>query len=350
MSQNKRLYFAVYQALIAADGTAVGSYSADHVVHGLQSCGVNTKFNLEQIFEIGQLAIYENVENLPDIEVTMEKVLDGYPIIYHLATPTVTSGTLAGRSAEKCQVLLSFFDDTKDSASGTPLSEVEMTGMFISQLQFQMPVQGNCTESVTFVGNNKVWRTSGFGGSGRFSGNNDEPIGSGGVNRRENVKMGSGTGNSVFPPSIRGISAVNSKSGYNIQTSGQFGTHFQNIRIQTNFGRENMLELGRRGPYHRYMNFPVSVQTEFETYCLDGDHIEALEANLSNTNHETIRIKLDEGLVIDCGHKNKLESVSFGGANAGNQGGNATLTWTYTTFNDLVVYHPEDPAGMPMPT
>ena len=47
-------------------------------------------FNLEQAFELGQIQIYENIEGLHEVEVTMEKVLDGYPLLY----TSVTAGEM----------------------------------------------------------------------------------------------------------------------------------------------------------------------------------------------------------------------------------------------------------------
>ena len=66
-------------------------------------------------------------------------------------------------------------------------------------------VEGNATESLTVVGNNKAW---GIGSALTFTdnpfvNNADTPIaltGSGGVNRRENVKMGAA--GSVFPSEL----------------------------------------------------------------------------------------------------------------------------------------------------
>ena len=37
------------------------------------------------------------------------------------------------------------------------------------------------------------------------------------------------------------------------------------------------------------------------------------------------------------GNKNKLSSVTYGGGDAG--GGNATVTYSYSTFNDFTVVH-----------
>ena len=88
-------------------------YTPSHMVHGLQSVGITTNFNLEQAFELGQIEIYENIEGTPDVEVTLEKVLDGDPLIYHLAT-TGVDGTpagsgLAGRSKARSDLTFRYF-------------------------------------------------------------------------------------------------------------------------------------------------------------------------------------------------------------------------------------------------
>ena len=48
-----------------------------------------------------------------------------------------------------------------------------------------------------------------------------------------------------------------------------------------------------------------------------------------------------KALEIYLGEKNKLASVNYGGGDAG--GGNVTVSYSYTTFNDFTVLHPEDP-------
>ena len=85
-----RIYFANQQVAFKPDGS-----TSWNVAHGVQSVAVTTTFNLEQAFEIGQLSIYENIEGTPDVEVTLEKVLDGYPLIYHMATVGI-DGTAGG--------------------------------------------------------------------------------------------------------------------------------------------------------------------------------------------------------------------------------------------------------------
>ena len=98
---NRRIFYACQAVGIASDGTT--DYEE---VRGLQSVGINTTFNLQQVFEIGMISIYENIEGVADVEVTLEKVLDGFPLLYHLGTQGASSSTLVGRSNKKAILAL----------------------------------------------------------------------------------------------------------------------------------------------------------------------------------------------------------------------------------------------------
>ena len=150
---NKRIFYAI-QAVGIKEHDVGGAAT---FVHGVQSIGITTNFNLEQVFELGQLAIYENIEDLPDVEVTLTKVLDGYPLIYHLATTEATGPTLVGRSNARCTVELAIYSDTQESASGAAGSLVECSGMYVSSLSYNFSLDSNFTEDVTLVGNSQVW-------------------------------------------------------------------------------------------------------------------------------------------------------------------------------------------------
>lgn len=342
---NNRIFYACQAVGISP----FQSSPAWTTVRGVQSVGVNTKFNLEQVFEIGQLAIYENIENLPDCEITMEKVLDGYPLIYHLATQGAPSTTLVGRSNQRAHVALSIFTDTGSIASGTAnmLSQCIMSGVYLSQSSFDFMIEGNFKEAATLVGNNKGWLTSAFTFDGFDSTNgvtNLSPAAASGVNRRWNMVM-SGC---KFPTDIFGINV----SGKNVATSGNFSVSFQTIKVSANLGRDMMLELGHRGPYFRYVNFPVEVSSSFEFYAKNGDLFSCSEEGIytgaNDLTPQAIRIEIDEGTHIDLGAQNKCSSINYGGANAGSRGGNATITQTYVTYNDYTITHPADPAAFPV--
>lgn len=338
---NKRIYYAVQQAGVSRLGE--NTFTS---IHGLQSVGKTVRFNLEQVFEIGQISIYENIENIPDVEFTLEKVMDGYAPIYMLCTNGALSATLSGRSNVRCTIGLSIYGDTQDSASGVPVSQCTASGMYISSLRYTLPTEGNCSEQVTLVGNNVVWNNT-FTPTA-FT-NDDEPLaiaGSGGVNRREDVLFGEQASPvpSKLPPDIPGITA----SGYNPlnTTLNEFGAHIRQIAVATNLGREQLFELGRRGPYHRFASFPTEVTCEIEVISTEGDKVTALEDATSNLTNRTIDIRMREGTRLNLGTRNKLSNVTYGGADAGQNAGNAAVTYSYSNFNDLSVTHPQDPSGL----
>jgi len=352
MAGNNRVFYAI-QALGLAPHNVVSlaapfQPSGFTTVNGVQSVGLTTTFNLEQVFELGQLDLYENIEGIPDIELTAQKVLDGYPLLYHLATPGATSATLVGRSNERCYVALNIYPDTNDNASGTPLQTVGMSGMYVSKLDYTLNVDGNSTEDVTLVGNNKEWFASGlFTASGTiftpvgFDGF-DSPPGSGGVQRREDILMGSGVSGSLWPTQIPGITA----SGWNLESGDSFAAHIQTVKISASLGRKDLFELGRRGPYHRFVAFPLEVTCAIDVTTSEGDLVNAL-AEGTNLVDNTIKVYMREGTVIYLGSKNKLKSTTYGGGDTG--GGNVKTTFNYSTFNVLTVTHPEDPAGQTQP-
>lgn len=335
-----RIFYAVQAVGVATDGST--SYTP---IHGLQSASINTSFNLEQVFEIGQISIYENIENLPEIEVSLEKVIDGYIPIYCLCTRGTIGNTLTERAIPKCTLAFSLFSDANNSASGTPTAEVNMSGMFVSQVSYTCPVEGSCTESVSLVGNNKIWKTAAFTFSGSIFNNADEPLaltsGLGGVQRRENVVFG-GANDTLLPYGTNGIPGI-STSGTNNKTNDVYGAHVTQLSASVGLNRTDILELGRRNPFFKYVNFPVEVTSEIQVHTLQGDNVSATETGYAgsgnNLVNQRIVIKLEEGLKIDLGTRNKLQSVTYGGADVG--GGNASVTYSYRNFNDFTVSHPQ---------
>lgn len=363
MSTNDRIFYACQAVGIQPHGDG-GVVATGEVIHGLQSVGVTTNFNLEQAFELGQIEIYENIEGTPDVEVTLEKVLDGYPLIYHLASVGGLDGTpagsgLVGRSKSRCDVRLGIFPDNQNNVSAGDSSaeaEVYMSGMYISSVSYTIPTDGSMTESVTLVGNNKQWLTTGqkldAAAVNAFDGT-DSPaalstpsadeysaLASGGVQQREDFLM-SGC---ILPNSIKGVLGEDYGNGLDF-SNGNNLVHLQSFSCSTDFSREDILELGRKTPYARPAAFPIEVTSEIEAITTSGDFVNAFEfgdtelygtsASGNNTQEENIFIAVRAGYGFDLGQKNRLSSVSYGGGDAG--GGNATCTYSYTNFNELDV-------------
>ena len=403
MSNNKRIFYACQAVALSKEGamdpagdggTGATPLTASNFAHGVQSVGITTNFNLEQAFELAQIEIYENIEGVPDVEVTLEKVLDGYPLLYHLATTGIYGlgqTGIAARADAKCDLHLGIFDSAAnnvgtayidgteplDTSNANRSAEVEVycSGMFVSSVSYTVPVEGNATESVTLVGNNKEWLVAaesrfdrgvnidgdvvGEGGAG-FDGT-DTPLAfqgaSGGVQRREDVILLG----SILPLSIKGVG-----DGLNVPLSSGYGNglidfnvpargpivHIQNFTCSTDFGREDIFELGRKIPYFRPASFPVEVTCEFEAITTSGDFIGAYELGApelmqdadtgarlntsgNNVQDEPIFVLMRAGYGFDLGNKNKLSSISYGGGDAG--GGNAAVTYSYSNFNQLDV-------------
>ena len=317
---NKRVFWAVQAVCIVPMNDSGASLTEAHVVKGLQSAGITTNFELEQVFEMGQLSIYENIETIPDVEVTLEKVIDGHSLSYFLASPMGTGSISYGQN-DRADVYLGIYADTADNAGGaTPQGTVFCSGMYVSSVSYTIPVDGSATESVTLVGNDKTWGGSNMAGALGF-GTDTPPSG---VSRRENIVKAS----QVLPLDIDGVTA---------NASGGWGSdcHLQTITVSTDLGREEILELGAFEPYHRYVTFPVEVTSEFECIAVSGDMVSAQGSSTSNLSNHYIALVLGDSTKLDLGLQNKLQSVSYAGADTG--GGNATITYSYSNFNDLVV-------------
>jgi hypothetical protein len=245
--------------------------------------------------------------------------------------------------------------------------------MYMGSISYTIPVDGNATESVTLVGNNKEWivatgsmhiTSSGtdFGEDATLgaSATADSPKAltgtSGGVQRRENVMLN----RTELPVGIYGVSGAGKgnafAAGTTIKTAGLNteapAVHIQNFSVSTDFSREDILELGRKTPYFRAPGFPIEVTCDIEAIAVSGDFIASYElgdptlfnttASGDNTGEETILMTLMDGTVFDLGTNNRLSSVSYGGGDAA--GGNVSLTYSYTNFNSLNVLHAQDPA------
>lgn len=325
------------------------------VARGVQSVGMTTTFNFEQVFELGQLEIYEFIEAEPAIEITVEKVIDGTKPLWFMATERGTS-TLTARTANyRTDVAISIYSDTQTRASGSPISMVLGSGMYISSVTYTFPVDGNFTESITLVGNDKIWADFegvtgsadgypdegsataavpvGFPSGTQFQTLEDASVIGSGVQRRENFRIDYANGAATrLPLELPGVTS-----------SGTGGIeHIQNITISTDLGREDIFELGRKRPYTKFVTFPIEVTCSIEVITSQGDFVDAVAfdetcTRSTNTDNQTIIVELCEGLTIDLGQKNRLQSVDMAGGEAG--GGNMTITYNYSNFNDLTISH-----------
>lgn len=339
LNNNKRIFWAIKQVGFAEDGSNTFTPA-----HGVQNFGVTVNFTLTQIFELGQISIYENVEDTPDVEVTIEKVIDGYPILYHLATPTAASSTLVGRSTSRCILASSTFDDTKVSASGVPNVQMTCSGLYVSSLNYNFNAEDNFTESLTLVGNHCLWTSGNFTFEGAFLSNNDAPPS--GVARRQNFVFGTGSNVSILPKGVNGIPGIDANGKNPVKSDGSsYAARVQSISVSADLGREQLVELGRRNPFFRYATFPVEVSCDIDVLTTDGSLVSATEAGVfgqgKNISDQEIIIRIDNGLTLNLGTKNRLSSSS---SSISTDGSNEVVTYSFSNFNDLTITDPNDVA------
>lgn len=202
MVNNNRVYWAIEQVAIkdnAAPPTgAVASLNSREfsngplasgldevgglweVPRGLQSIGINTTFNLEQVFQLGQVELYEYSERQPDIEVTLSKAIDGTkPLFFMVTDPSQANDIVARTNNYRVDVALQIYPDSQFRATGRPQAIVTASGMYVSNISYTFPIDGFVTEDITLVGNDKIWGAM-VAVSGQTAGNNGgngaEPI------------------------------------------------------------------------------------------------------------------------------------------------------------------------------
>ena len=347
MPANNRIFYATQAVQLKpqnSDGTSV--YANWLTPKGVQSVGMTTNYNLEQLFELGQIDLYDQVEETPNVEVTLNKVLDGTPPLYLICMggATAVSGAnekeLANVANNRVNFRLGVFSDTNTAATGAPRHYVDCSGMYLSSFTFTFPVAGNATEDITLVGNNKVWNSgSALGAPGSsttsfgITGSGTSPT----TIRRYNVNYTA----TVLPTGQGGIPIPSGRS--------ENRPYVQSATIRSDLGREAIQEFGKFAPYYRYVNFPVEITSEFQVIAADGDGVDAYDFSATagscgttykNTVDKTIRFVVcgassSDTLSLDLGSKNKLTSTNYTGGDTG--GGNATVTYSFRTFNKFVV-------------
>lgn len=388
---NNRVFYAIHSVAIKENGTAgtnqvlpivPGTDPAPsgrwELVRGAQSVGMTTTFNFEQVFQLGQIEVYEYVELEPEIEFTVERVLDGTKPLWFMTTGPRGSTTLTERTASyKVDVAVPVYPDSQTRATGLPISMVYGSGMFLSSINYTFPVDGNFTESATLVGNDKIWTDVELGGdalpaetgagtpgatlldfgstqtqlgfpSGAVAtwygvdqtagitpfttvGGEDAQVIGSGVQRRESFVIA----DSRLPTEIPGVSASGTLEG--------LVEHLQTITVSTDLGREDIFELGKKRPFFKFVTFPIEVTCTIEVITSNGDLIDATSTEpvactrSNNTDNQEIILALCEGLNINLGTKNRLQSVDWSGGEAG--GDNVAISYNYQNFNDLTITH-----------
>jgi hypothetical protein len=319
---NKRIFYASHAVSVENENS---SLQVNNTIPGAQSVSINTNFDLAEVFQLGRLALYDNFPANPEVEVTINKALDGHPLIWHYFVGT-NSANLQSASNETAEIVLAVGqDDDADGIIGPLVSSITMTGCYVNSLNYTFPVDDNFTEELTFVGNHKA--------SGGVllppPENPDERI-----IRRQNFRLHTQNG-TILPQAIR-------------------GKCISNVTISADLGREALYCLGSYAPFHRYVNFPLEITVTFDVTQdgegpgslvgpdFDVEDVGECQAASSISTREPIFLvicrstddaNVDIAYEFDLGSGCAIQSVSYSGGDTG--GGNVTETYTYQTYNEL---------------
>jgi hypothetical protein len=326
---------------------------------------MNTTFNLEQAFQLGTVELYENIENTPNVEVTMTKVIDNTAPLYTMCMggSAGVDGANAGQELgslvnNRVNFRLGIFEDNKQYVKDGAKSHVVCSGMYLSRFNYTIPIDGNGTESVTLVGNHKIWNTGAFLGQSSYGFSaatifdpttvvgSITPTKTSGILTRQYVNIL----DSVLPEGSGGIKRPNSTN--TAQDGSTSRPHYQSITVSADLGRESINELGKFSPYCRYTTFPIEVTSEFQVVSPNGDYVDANDfylgdfCGVSKTNLKKHEIKIQintantsntcgNGMILNLGKKNTLTSVNHSGGDTG--GGNVTVTYSFRNFNNFAI-------------
>lgn len=332
---NNRIFYAVHAVGIGQSPTPTGSITVEgsgfRWIKGVQQFGSNIDFNSENRMELGQLTPTQIVEDVPEIELTIEKDINGWHSSYLQAVGHDGTGNIVAASKRICDVYVPIYPDTATAVSGTvPESLKYFSGLYIGSLSYSFSVDGVASESITLQGNDKYqYGPTQYGnmslntGFATINQNPHSPNTS--VARRQHVQMSAST----IPASVQ--RAIRGGVG-----------NVQNINISTDFARDNLYELGAFRPYFKNPGFPIAVTCDFEVLSISGDLV-AASGSGPNTVDESIKVIADVNgpnggagqFVVDLGGQNRLTSVNYNGG--GTDGGNVTVTYSYRNFNKILV-------------
>ena len=317
---NNRIFYASHAVALACNAGNL------RTLQGGQSISMSTNYNLDSIFQLGRLAVYDNVSTDPEVTVTVTKALDGYPLIFSLATKAIggsISQSIIGASNAITSLVIGVGADTDpvvdDAAAG--YTSISLSGLFFESLTYTFGSEGPFTEEVSFKGSNKL-----------IGGTIDGPLQSspnaGSLMRRQNIKLST----SKFPAEVN--------------ASG-----ISNITISTSVNREKLFTMGSYAARTRTVTFPIEITTTFDMVAKNISQSLATTfsaqtmqgecagpSGLRGKQHIRIELCNASGLVeytFDLGSGNTLQNHGYSGGDA--SGGNVTETFEYLSYNELII-------------
>lgn len=295
---SNRIFYAVQRANVNGLST------------GFQSISINASVDFEQVFELGCLDIYENLEGIPSAEVTAERALP------NTGATQWTSLSSAATSSSEYANLYVMDDSTLGNGSHSPSGVIQASAGYVSSYSVNMPVDGFATDTLTIVCDTLQWSRT--------------------------------AGGSICNPGGAGNTGTNRVQYRNDYLTGQTqGLGIQNVSFSVDIGKEDLFELGRKSPFFRAATYPIEVTADFEVlanatagrfnpFGTKRATPTQYSDKLSFTRNGSSAITEDLHIAFNgynMGSGCRLVGTNYAGGDAG--GGNATITFSYLGYNYL---------------
>lgn len=282
------IYYAVQNVRVTPEndtGISCAGYSNTGICEsGMISCGFSSTAEYTPVFQLGRLGLYDIVDGVTAVEATVERYIGANS---QTLWGTITGNNLATAIAVRPKIELVTIDDTDLSCSVTPDGYIRSTGLYITNYSLNYPLDGGATETMTFVGSHYDQSAANWGGS------------------------------------ISGILTAFSSDGSQVVTRTDLSGAFQSVTASVSIGREDLFQFGSREAYHKAPTFPIESTMTFESLAKDGDGGPG-KAGGAATSKTFDRVTIANAY---------LTATEYGGG--ASTGGNATITETYTGYNDF---------------
>ena len=161
---NVRTFYACQKVQLGAPSgsDAAGTQDFD-TMNSIQSVGITTNYNLEPVYQVGALDPGDIAEDIPDVEISLTKTLDGSQTIFEKMMGPAAAGTdtLSALSDKRSAVKLWIYPQTYSAATGAAISNLVVMPAYLSSISYTFPTDGFFQEEATIVGNNKIWSEGG---------------------------------------------------------------------------------------------------------------------------------------------------------------------------------------------
>ena len=276
---------------------AVQNVNMNGIEDGIQSVSINASVDFEQVFALGNLDVYENIEGVPSVEFSVERA---YPQSGGNTMWASFGNTTQAASIDRPTLQMSVADDNQQPYNAVGFCK--STGCYVSSWSCNFPIDGFATESVTLVSNDLQW----------------------------------GQGTATIAATPTGNAQFTDKVIRRKDLTEQQGERLQSVSFSADIGREDLFELGKKAPYFRAATFPIETTADWEYLDTAAQSGPAAGVRLNMDSQSEADITSDVTVAfngVSIGGGARLNATNYSGGDAG--GGNATVTYSYIAYNFL---------------